>query len=1216
MSACPFCQTDLNGGLREGCCPNCNSLLEWREESATPGDATAPLTGAGFYGQASAAGRYSDQPAGRQSPVESRESPSDSVAKLRMTLAQIVRRGHEDPDADGPRAVGALMPHSSTISPSSSNLTIEMPYAGGIALDPAYSNATAGNEANGATFQASVVPKNYGQQSAWPPLVGSDPYPPRGSIAHDDSPDADQSASDSTRTIDSFIVPSMRGMPRDDNRAADGNRDAASAPRDGSTEPAGSNEHVTFDERRLAATMDSGQFTRNETDRIAGIWRGTYSPSTTPRMTIKGADDEVASLRDSRLVIKSRAVKETDGTTRTGADYELLDVIGEGGVGVVYSARQASIDRNVAVKMLKPAGAANADQREKFLSEAVVTGDLDHPNIVPIYDLGTNEAGALFYSMKRVQGTPWVGVITTKSLAENLETLMKVADAVGFAHSRGVIHRDLKPENVMLGEFGEVLVMDWGLAMSTPEFRKSASITQSGSMGGTPAYMAPEMATGPIDSVTPLADIYLLGAILYEIITGQPPHTGKNVMNCLFAAARNEIQPTTHAGELLDIAMRSMSTNPDKRPKSARDFQNLIREYQSHSESITLSNRAEQDLLEAEAANDYQAFSRALFGFQEAAALWDGNTRAMAGVSDAKLAYARSATDKGDFDLATSLLEPSDAKHQILLKQVTAAQQERSLRQQRLRNTKRMALTLAASMLLVITAALFWVSHLYGIAENEAEIAREQTVEADDARKDALVEKKKAETNEELARNEQARAIAASEAAILAKTAAETAKAAAETAKSAEEYAAYIARIGLAAAKVEENAFGEVDNLLAECNANLRNWEWGRLKYLCGRALRSFDAGGAIESVSLSKDGQRFVTGGLDGRVRVWNTENNQQPLAEFDYGGSYVHAVAYSPDGIHVAAGGNDQRGGYIKIWNLETQKLEQVLRGHTDSVLSVTYSKDGSQILSAGYDHTARLWNAATGDLLRTLEGHTYWVWSAKFSPDEKHVVTASQDGTCIVWSLAAPAQAGRAAKQSLALFTGHQAPVYSAAFSPDGESIVSGGYDRRVLLWKRDQARPFAFDELVENKPAFEPQFRTFEGHAAPVRSVQFSTEAARPVIVSGSHDNTIKIWHVESGRTIQTLRGHAGWVRSCDVAQAGSRVLSGSQDQQAKLWNLEGYEEIRVLQGRVLEGHADAILAATFSRNGQQIVTASRDRTAKTWDFGSGKALQTFNEGHEF
>ena len=255
------------------------------------------------------------------------------------------------------------------------------------------------------------------------------------------------------------------------------------------------------------------------------------------------------------------------------------------------------IDRTVAIKMLKNDIASDDDQREKFLSEAVVTGDLDHPNIVPIYDLGSNETGALFYSMKRVQGTPWMSVIDRKSNSENIDILMKVADAVAFAHSRGVIHRDLKPENVMLGDFGEVLVMDWGLALSTADFRKSGSITQTSSMGGTPAYMAPEMATGPIDRVGTASDVYLLGAMLYEIIAKKPPHTGKNVMNCLFAAARNEIQPTDAFGRAAGHRpARPCRPSPEDRYASVQDFQAAIRQYQSHSESIVLSTRAEQDL--------------------------------------------------------------------------------------------------------------------------------------------------------------------------------------------------------------------------------------------------------------------------------------------------------------------------------------------------------------------------------------------------------------------------------------------------------------------------------------------------------------------------------------------------------------------------------------------------------------------------------------------
>ncbi len=286
------------------------------------------------------------------------------------------------------------------------------------------------------------------------------------------------------------------------------------------------------------------------------------------------------------------------------------------------------------------------DHRDKFLAEAVLTGELDHPNIVPIYDLGRSHSGELFYSMKNVNGTPWDRVLTSKSLDENLDILLKVADAIAFAHSRGVIHRDLKPENVMLGSYGEVLVMDWGIALPTAEFRKSASILRSQAMGGTPAYMAPEMAKGPLNTIGPASDVYLLGAILFEILTGYPPHYGKNVMDCVANAAKNIIRTTNVTGELMDIANKAMATLPRRRYRQVKDLQAAIRLYQAHSESISLSDNAEQELAEGLESKNYQKFSRSVFAFQESLTLWPENTLAQSGLLRAKMAYATSALDK------------------------------------------------------------------------------------------------------------------------------------------------------------------------------------------------------------------------------------------------------------------------------------------------------------------------------------------------------------------------------------------------------------------------------------------------------------------------------------------------------------------------------------------------------------------------------------------
>jgi serine/threonine protein kinase len=459
--------------------------------------------------------------------------------------------------------------------------------------------------------------------------------------------------------------------------------------------------------------------------RVEQLWRQSISADARPGMTIK--QDTRATSTGKSLMVQQRSMREPNAAASKLTDYELLEVLGEGGMGVVYTARQASIDRIVAVKMLKAGMKDDDAHRGKFFSEAVVTGDLEHPNIVPIYDMGANESGALFYSMKRVHGTPWNEVIAAKSLAENLRILMSVSDAIAFAHVRGIVHRDLKPENVMLGDFGEVLVMDWGIAMATAAFGKAGSILQSSGVGGTPAYMAPELASGQIDRIGPASDIYLLGAILYEILTGYAPHTGKNVMQCLVAAARNEIQPTDKSGELMDIARKAMATSIEDRYASVLEFQEAIRQYQAHSESIVLSSRAEEDLAKSQQTRDYQDFSRALFGFQEAVALWDGNGRAGIGIVQTQAAYAACALEKGDYDLGLSLLDPGQPEHASLHAQLTAAQHERDSRALRLKKLKRLAAVLAAVSFAILAVALVLILQQKREADQQRGIAVQQT---------------------------------------------------------------------------------------------------------------------------------------------------------------------------------------------------------------------------------------------------------------------------------------------------------------------------------------------------------------------------------------------------------------------------------------------------------------------------------------------------------
>lgn len=966
-----------------------------------------------------------------------------------------------------------------------------------------------------------------------------------------------------------------------------------------------------------------------------------------PEMTIKAPDLPEEELSDeTSLVIKKRNFSDTTKNENLkNAEYEILQVLGEGGMGVVYTARQTSIDRQVAVKMLKSKTAQNLDQRHKFLAEAVVTGELDHPNIVPIYDVGSNNTGALFYSMKKVEGRPWLKSIRKNTIAENLNILMKVADAVAFAHSRSVVHRDLKPENVMLGAFGEVLVMDWGLAQSTSGFRKSGSVNTTSSMGGTPAYMAPEMATGPVDKISALSDIYLLGAILFEILTGRPPHTGKTAMKCLMAAAKNKIIPTEKKGELLDIAMKAMASKTKDRYPTVQDFQQAIMEYQSHSESISLAARAETDLEEATKTENYEMFSRAVFGFQEALSLWPENTTAQTGVTKATLSYANTAYTKGDYDLGLSLLTEDEPTHVELITQIKEAQSERDARQQRLKAAKRVFVGMVAAVLFIVTGAFFWIRaeanraiKAEAVAETERDTAISERKKAIEAQKQEAIEREKAVQSEKEAIAQRNIAKAEEEKANIARMKAEAAEkeeAAAKVlaeknekeaiaqkekaieAQKKEQYEAYIARIGLAAAKIEENAFESAVELLQGCPEELRNWEWGRLMHLCSQSSRTYNAQAPVDALALSTDGKTFVTGGKDGIARLWNRENGKV-IATFGHNKFPVLAVAISPDGKLLATGSEDPQG-FIKLWNLETQsqiprtfedptQKTPFAKAHTEGVLSIAFSKDGSKLLTSSYDKTARLWDLKTGKQLRQFWGHNWWVWDANFSTDEKRVVTASQDGTAVIWSVATGEHG--------APFTGHQGPVYSAHFSPDPDStqVITSGYDRRILLWRPEDIVPYDFSKIVSGKKTEAPPFIAFDGHQESVQSAEFTSDGT--MIISASHDNTVKLWDIATTKSIKTFRGHDGWVQAATLLNDGKWILSASHDANLKLWNIADYEEIRTLKGRVLAQHVDAILDVSFSRDGKQLVTASRDKTAISWNVSTGQAQKEFTEGHSF
>ena len=419
-------------------------------------------------------------------------------------------------------------------------------------------------------------------------------------------------------------------------------------------------------------------------------------------------------------------------------EYEVIDQLGAGNMGIVYRARQTSLNRDLAIKTLKPDSPNVDHDQAMFVSEAVVTAHLVHPNIIPIHDLGRTADGKLFYSMKQVTGTPWNDIIREMSLEDSLDVFLKLCDAVAYAHSRGVINRDLKPENVVVGDYGEVIVLDWGLAMTTDEFNsKDSVIVEFRGGAGTPVYMPPEMAEEDVSGVGPHSDIYLLGAILFEILEGFPPHLLRATWDIvdpeeqlnfvIQAVLENQIESNVrNEGELMEIARKAMSTHPEDRYSSVGELEEAIREYR-------ITGRAEELMgqVELKGATSYAEYQSAVALYEEALRKWPNNRRALEGDRKARLAYAELAHQKGDIDLGLQVI-PGDEDRRF------HAVRKKLKRTRRTRNIVRGTWTILFVSALLLASFAFYQDQRIFHADQAVEKAKAEAGEVEQKAKDQV----------------------------------------------------------------------------------------------------------------------------------------------------------------------------------------------------------------------------------------------------------------------------------------------------------------------------------------------------------------------------------------------------------------------------------------------------------------------------------------------
>jgi WD40 repeat protein/serine/threonine protein kinase len=865
-------------------------------------------------------------------------------------------------------------------------------------------------------------------------------------------------------------------------------------------------------------------------------------------------DPSLDNLQPSELILTEHQM-----TRRTRERYVLLGEPKKGGIGLVWRARDIELGREVALKELRKDRITSVELRERFLAEAQVNAQLNHPNIVPAFDLvQAPGGGSPFYTMQYVEGRTLTeavrdfhalrkqGKAGTLELRELLTAFATLCKAVDYAHDRGVLHRDLKGLNVILGNHGEVFLLDWGMskvmgqadtaAKATPvelATMDAGTETRIGDRLGTPGYMAPEQAAGRSDQIDRRTDVYGLGVILFEILTGRLP----------FQIADT---PTLFEGLPADLADRMGELNH-------RRIESLLHQVQN------------------DAAPSPRKFEPHVPVPLEKVCL-----KALAKKQEDRYSTAKELAREVERWLAD---EPVEAWREPLRD-----------RARRWIARHRTLVTGAAVALLVCVIGLLVFSLL--LADfNERLLGEKTNVESANENLQAVNEelageKSKVEKiNQNLVASIQAEKLARK----LAEANEKQAKAEwrrAEDALALSQMRYYASQISFAQQEWAAHQAPEAWFHLENTPRDLRGWEYDHLRDLFAKnqvILRGHTR--EVVALAYSPDGKQLASGSWDGTVRLWNMEKGREAFVLKAHT-KEVSAVAFSPDGKRLASGSQDST---VRLWDIEKAGQPLVLE-HARPVTVVGFSPDGERLASASLDGTVRLWDK-TGQAVLVLEGHTREVEAMVFSPDGKRLASGSLDGTVHLW------RTDR--KQKPLVFKGHTREVGAVAFSPDGKRLASASGDRTVRLWDIDGFIKEGLEPFV------------LKGHTGAVVALAFSPDGER--LASASWDETVRLWPMQKGAEPLVLKGHTHQVTAVTFSPNGKLLASASVDRNVRLWDLDTGLELFVLKG-----HTKDVIAVAFSSDGKRLATASYDSTVRLWDVGATRwplvlKAQTRTEG---